>query len=102
RLDTINFTMDETLLRIVMGGAILPGLMLCSSMGAMQLRYGEFSSSALAMGIPDQLDNSLLSQLRHLHKAMQSPIHCKYPEDDLNAKAMNIKPGGKQPRMRAA
>ncbi|EER03147.1 hypothetical protein Pmar_PMAR018403 [Perkinsus marinus ATCC 50983] len=31
----------------------------------------------------------------------RSPIHCKYPEDGLNAKAMNVKPGGKQPRMRA-
>ncbi|KAF4692027.1 hypothetical protein FOZ60_014352 [Perkinsus olseni] len=30
----------------------------------------------------------------------RSPIHCKYPEDGLNAKAMNVKPGGKQPRMR--
>ncbi|KAF4652859.1 hypothetical protein FOL47_010813 [Perkinsus chesapeaki] len=31
----------------------------------------------------------------------RSPIHCKYPDDGLNAKAMNVKPGGKQPLMRS-
>ncbi|KAF4738156.1 hypothetical protein FOZ62_009129, partial [Perkinsus olseni] len=29
-----------------------------------------------------------------------SPIHCKMAEDALNIKAMNVKPGGQQPRMR--
>ncbi|KAF4647260.1 hypothetical protein FOL47_004842, partial [Perkinsus chesapeaki] len=30
----------------------------------------------------------------------RSPIHCKFPDDALNARAMNVKPGGRQTRMR--
>ncbi|KAF4695818.1 hypothetical protein FOZ60_003414 [Perkinsus olseni] len=30
----------------------------------------------------------------------RSPIHCKFAEDALNARTMNVKPGGRQPKMR--
>ncbi|KAF4648088.1 hypothetical protein FOL46_003355, partial [Perkinsus olseni] len=30
----------------------------------------------------------------------RSPIHCKFAEDALNVRKMNVKPGGKQPKMR--
>ncbi|EER19173.1 hypothetical protein Pmar_PMAR028638 [Perkinsus marinus ATCC 50983] len=57
RMDTISVEDNVSLLRLIMGGVILPGLMLCSSMGAMQLRFGEYSSSALVRCIPDQVDD---------------------------------------------